>query len=388
MYPASTSFAQAIASGQYQVANSVRFVMPSGQQFTLPAEGGAFTVDRTAAQRRSGSLTIAPTAGLLEPGDLIPTNFGDPLTPTGILIYPSFGITYPASAGGGTELVPMGCYTLVDTDIDVTAADVTITLSISDLSWAVSQRKFLNPYQVTSSNPITAVGAILATQYPQLAPLAGTNVTGVTLPSPLPTFKEGDDPWTGCQQIAANCGYELFIDLFGYPQMRPIPTPSNNPLAANLAFTEGGTGGNGITEVKRRFTRDGISNDFIVSGSGTTVQPPVRAEAAVTDGTNPMYVGSPPGNTQFGDIPTFLTSSLVTTTAAAQVAANLALAQSIGNVETIDFTVLPDPRWDIDDIANLTVGRANINGFNYVIDTIRHSFDHKTGTEMAGRRVH
>jgi hypothetical protein len=369
VYPVSAAFIAAIESGRYQIANRVDVLTNLGAApVSFRAESGTFTTDRTSANRRTCSIVL----DMGTDGSYLPTDEGDLLTPFGTIIQPYSGIVLST----GTEWVPMGTFVLTDSEFDVTGAgDVTATLSASDLSWAVGNRKFLTPYQVTSSTPEVAIQAILDNVYPGL-PRLSMPPSGLTLASPLPTFNEGDDPWSGILTTLDSIGYEGYFDLFATPSAHSTPDPSQAPTA--WTFTDGPQG---VTSGKRKWTRTGVSNHFVVSSSSSTVQPPVRG---VSEDTNPMsatFVGGP-----FGDIPTFSTSALVATSTAAVDAASHALAVSLGSSESLQFTCLPNPAWDIDDVAALTIAKLNVEG-TYVVDTISHSFDAKADTTLTCRRV-
>ena len=107
----------------------------------------------------------------------------------------------------------------------------------------------------------------------------------------------------------------------------------------------------------------------------------MRGQASDTNPNSATFVGG-----RFGDIPSFVQNATVATTTDAQAAAAQALAVSIGNSESLSWTCLPNPAWDIDDVAALTVGKLNIAGL-YVVDSITHVFDSTADTQLTGRRV-
>lgn len=366
MYPLSAAYRAAIAGGGYRVAAAVHVYAGSEQVAALTAETGSFTVDRNAAQRRRCQLTITPAPGVF------PTTISAPLTPFGNEIRPYFGVQY---ANGSTELIPMGVYVMTTVTGTVTSADTTISVAGYDRSWTVAQRKFLGPYQVSSSDPGTAIQAILNAQAPGLPPLNMTP-TGFSLPSPLPTFKQGDDPWAACLTIADAAGCELFFDLQGVPVGRPIPNPAQQPTV--WSFTDGPAG---PTSLSRGWTREGVSNDFTVIGSGANVQPPVSARAQDTSPGSPTYVSG-----SFGDVPSFINSSLVTSTAAAQAAASNALTAALGLVESVTLESVPNPAWDVDDVASVVNRVSGCNG-RYVVDSIQHVFHAADSTRLSMRAV-
>ena len=371
MYPVSAAFIAAVESGIYTVANRVDVDPGTGIGIvSFLAETGSFTVDRTSANRRTCSITLTMDEDTA--ATYMPEQAGDLLTPFGTLLRPYSGIVLST----GIEWVPMGVYVLTDSEFDVTSTgDVVCTLSASDLSWAVGNRAFQTPYQVTSATPEVAIQGIMDTAYPGL-PRLNMVTSGVSLASPLPTFNEGDDPWAGILSICDGIGYEGFFDLFGVPTGRPTPDPTL--MATGWTFTDGPQG---VTSAKRKWTRTGVSNEFIVTSSSSTVQPPVRGTASDTDPSSATFV-----NGRFGIIPTFQQNSLVATSAEAVAAAKQQLTISLGGSEQVSWTCLPNPAWDLDDVAALTIAKLNVAG-TYVVDSITHSFDAKADTQLAGRRV-
>lgn len=366
MYAITAGYKTAIQGGGYTIDAAIQIWSGTTQTGEVTAENGTFTVDRASAQRRRCNLTIAPAPGVF------PTSPQAPLAPFGNEIRPYFGVRYP---DGTSELVPMGVYVLTTVEGAATSADFQITVSGYDRSWSVAQRKFRDPYTVTSADPAAAIQAILDAQFPGL-PALNMIPTGFALPDPLPSFREGDDPWAACLTIADAAGCELFFDLAGIPTGRPIPDPATT--AASWAFADGPAG---PTSVKRIWTREGVSNDFIVSGSGSNVQPPVRAEQSDTNPTSPTYTAG-----SFGDIPTFINSTLVTDTAAAQAAAANALTAALGLIETVDVGSVPNPAWDIDDVFSLTNTATGCDGL-YVVDSITHVFHAAAETTLTARKI-
>lgn len=372
MYPVSPAFVAAIESGNYKIDSRVDVDPGTGIGIvTFKAETGSFTVDRTSANRRTCSITL--TMDDETAATYMPEQAGDLLTPFGTLLRPYSGIVLPT----GTEWVPMGVYVLTDSEFDVNGdGDTTCALAGSDLSWGVGDRAFLTPYQVSSATPEVAIQGILDAVYPGL-PNLNMQTTGLSLASPLPTFNEGDDPWAGILTICDGIGYEVFFDLFGVPTGQPTPDPTLAPSA--WSFSDGAQG---VTSAKRAWTRSGVSNNFTVTSSSSTVQPPIRGQAIDTNPQSATFV-----NGRFGNIPTFQDNALCATSAAAVASAKQQLLISIGSSERVSWTCLPNPAWDIDDVAALVESKLKISG-EYVVDTITHSFDAAADTQLAGRRVH
>ena len=331
---------------------------------TFQAENGSFTVDRNSSVRRNGTLEFIATPAL------IPAQAGDLLTPFNTTVIPSFGINY----GDGTqELIPMGTFVLTDSTFSETSSNLTGAMSLEDLAYAVGVRAFLTPYQVASTSPQTAIQAILDLTYPGLT--LNMVSTTITIPTPLPSFSEGSNPWDACVSIAASVGFEMFFDVMGNPTCRPVPDPTT--IAPIWTF---GGGSPGANKLDHKWTRKGISNDFIVSGSSSIVQPPVRNEAAIFDPRNPMSVS------RFGDVPTFISSTIIATSGAALDLANAELTKATGLAESLSFECLPNPAWDVNDVVKIVDPKLKING-TYIVDTVTVGFSINAPTQITARRV-
>jgi phage protein D len=106
-----------------------------------------------------------------------------------------------------------------------------------------------------------------------------------------------------------------------------------------------------------------VSNDFTVFSQSAAVNPPIRAEAADTNAASPTYVDG-----TFGDIPTFLSSSTLTDMAGAEAAAQAQLLLSLGQVDTLTVSTLPNPAVEVDDVFTVTRSRAGLVGDQWTID--------------------
>jgi len=387
MYPISPAFAEAIATGYQSVI--VANVLDQGQVVLagLLISDGTITVSRTAAVRRTMSVTAVISNPEQIPADdtgaLAP--FGNELQVFASWIDPKTGQIHVLS-NGTQELIPMGVFAMTDVVMTDTGQDLTMTITGSDRSWTVSQRAFKTPYAVAAGTaPETAIQAILNAQAPGL-PALNMPPTGFALPAA--NFAEGADPFAACLTLATAAGNELFFDVNGVPTGLPIPNPAN--ISPCWSYRTDGTGNAFPTSISRTLTRTGVSNDFIVSGTGSQNTPtgtgstsgPVRAESEDNNAGSPTYVSG-----KFGDVPTFTTSSLVTTAATAQAAADNALTASLGAVELFTVTAAPSPMFDIDDVFVLSDPRLQV-GCNAVCDAVSHVMRHDTDTSLSLRRVY
>jgi hypothetical protein len=368
--PISDAFRSAIRTG-YVISSAVD-VLAGGivVHGGLSVNDGKFTLDRTAAQRRRCSLSVTVT-------DLstIPVDESSPLVPFGNEISVSCGWVNPAT--GLAERVAMGIYAMTDVVVSDTGVDLSIAIDGYDRSWVVSQRKLAAPYVVAAGTDLaTAIQALINSVYAGLTyNIVPTAPAGIT--TPAATFAEGADPWAAALTLADAGGYELYFDALGVVTARPIPDPGSQAPV----WTYSPAGDAVPSSIVRRFTRVGVSNDFSVSSSGSNVSAPVRARVSDSNATSPTFTGG-----AFGDIPTFSTSSLVTSTAAATAAATKALAASLGASEILTVTGVPAPMFDVDDVLSVGSPRLNVAG-NYVTDAATLSLRHDGQTQLTLRRV-
>lgn len=351
----------------------------------IPISDGTLTVDRKNAQRRTITLTIATSDAV------IPLSVTDPLTPFSNEISVSVGwvdmstgMPYVNPATGQPELISLGVFPMTTVVVTDTGQDITIAVDGADRSWVVGQRKFLVPYTVAPGTaPEVAIQAILTLVYPELPPL---NMVPTGLAVPGANFNQGDDPWASCLTLADDCGCELFMDINGVPAGYPIPDPATQPV--QWKYRVDGTGDAKPTTMKKTYTRNGVSNDFTVSATGSANTPggsgaaaPFQSQVTDSDPSHVTYVGGP-----FGDIPTFVQSSTITTSGGGTAAAQGLLTTSLGLMESYETTGVPVPMFDIDDVMELVNARIGVN-CKAVTDAFTLSLRHDGNIQLTQRRV-
>lgn len=357
----------------------------------LRVSSGSVTLSRTAAQRRTFALTLK-----LDDLSLIPGDGGtDPLAPFGNEIALNVGwidvangakTPYVIPSTGLVEKIPMGVFAFTTNAMTDTGTDLTMALRGYDRSWPVAERAFTAPWTVTAGNaPEVEIQAILNAQYPGL-PALNMAPTGVVLPAS--TFPQGSDPFAGILTLGDAAGCEMFFDANGVPCGRPTPDPTTQPVV--WSYRTDGAGNAIPNTLTRTLTREGVPNDFTVIGTGSQNAPsgtgtttgPFASNAQVTNPLSPQWVG---GN--YGDIPKFVTSSLVLSPTAGQSSAGTLLTQSLGKVEMFDLTASPASMFDIDDVLGLFNSRLKID-CNAVVDAAKLPLDHATKVALTMRRVY
>jgi hypothetical protein len=375
----------AIQSGVYRVAPTLT-VYTNGLplNYSLPISTGSVTVDRSSANRRRAHITseIIPS---VPPPVILPTLSTSPLAPFGNEVVLQEGITNQA---GVTSYVTLGTFAIATSTVVDQGTEFVVTLDCYDRSWVISQRKFKTPYNIPAAggNFATELQTLLNTVWASTLPALTYNITSTTLTVPSASYNEGQDPWQAALDMATAIGYELFFDVNGVVTAFPIPIPSSS--APSWTYSNGSA--NSPKVITDTFTRDGIYNDFIISGTGTQnatgsssgSTTPVRAEQSDTNPYSPTYV-----NGQFGDVPSFGYSNLITTASQASSAATYALNASLSAAQQISLDVLPNPLFDIDDVVEIFWPRLSMNDAEMVIDTIQHTIRHDDATKLTGRVI-
>lgn len=381
---------------------------PSGEVVTEAMSSGSLTADRNSAQRRSGQVTIEllPT---IPPPAILPIDPSADLAPFGNEIFIETGI-----AGSGNlaaiQWVPSGLYAIATSTVDDTSLDLVCTLNLYDRSWTIAQRALKQPYNLpaASGNFVDEIKALLNQVWTQQVGVAALqyNIVPTSAQVPVASYNQGQDPWQIALDMAAAVGYELYFDVNGIVTGKPIPNPLTQVVTWNFTDSEeailglGGTGGSAVlfgsaystpVAVQVQMTRDGVFNDIVIQGTGTanmatyngtglqTTGPPILAEASDQNPASATYVGG-----GMGDVPNFVSSSLVTSVGG-QAEANNDLQVALSSAWTITLTAPPNPIFDIDDVVTVTRPRVGISNQKMVIDTITQSVRYSDTMLITGR---
>lgn len=374
----------------------------------VPISVATVTVTRNSAQRRQLTMTVVldPT---IPPPPLLPTSPSAILTPFGNEITVKIGIA-PGGKLTTVTWVPLGRFAMSTVSVQDITNDLVVTVEGYDRSWVIAQRKFKTPYNVpaTTGNFVTEIKHLLNTRWGSNKPALSYNITPTTKSVPTMVANQGATPWTVALQMAASVGYELFFNATGVVTGYPIPTPAKQPVTWNFTDTVtavygqgGATGGGGSqdllgspystpAEVTIQYTRDGIFNDVLVTGTGSYNTPgstsgstaPVLGEAKTTNPQSSTYVTGP-----VGDIPEFISSNMILAADTAQDAATNYLQAALSDAWQITITSPPIPFLDIDDVVSVTRPRAGLNNVKMVIDSIGYKVSYADLVMYTGRVV-
>lgn len=366
--------------------------------YVVPVSTCDITVDRSAANRRTGSITVelVPT---VPPAPEMPVSLDSALAPFGNEIF----IELSMDTAGGDNWVPVGLFDIATAQVTDSAADVTVTLGVYDRSWVIAQRHFVNPYNVPAAggNFADEIVALLNQVWGASPPLT-FNIVPTTATVPTASYNQGTDPWQTALDMAAAAGYELFFDTNGTVVGRPIPDPRQQPAvwvfgpdtvsASGLLAPSpiGNTPFTTPTGMVSTMTRDQIFNHVIVTGTGTQnaagsasgSTAPVTGSASDSNPNSSTYVSGP-----MGDIPEFVQTPLATTTAVAQAMATNDLAAALSNAWTLQVSAPLHPLFEVDDVIAIYNPRLGLNGTRMVIDQIQFGVRYDALTVLTGRVI-
>lgn len=293
----------------------------------LPVSDGTLNVDAGSPVRRTATVSIASSA-------LVPWAATDPLAPYGNEIQLSLGVQYPDRS---QELVPVGRLRI--DEAGPSTGSSLITLQCSDRVKKLQEAQFLAPFQSITNHTIVAEITRLI-----VGALPGQVVTNQTTATTLATLMSWtQDRWGAISDMATSIGAEVIFDPGGTCFIRPVPT-----LALSPVWTIDAGAAGVMVSAQRTLNRQNVYNAVVATSDPIDGTPPVQAIAYDFD---PNSATNWLGN--FGQVPRFYTSALITNTAQATTAANGVLARSVGSAFSVNFAAVPNPALDGGDVIQI-----------------------------------
>ena len=368
MYPSSAAFKAAVQTDHIAVSKAE--VWASDQKLQeINISDGNVKIDSGSAVRRTCDVTL--TTGR-ESDNLVPDNDFDLLTPFGNELRLYRGVQY---TDGTKEYVPLGVFVITDVAISDTNEGVEIKLSGEDRSIRVSRAKWTQPYQMTSGTLEASLSALLKSRFPDAEISFPT--TNVTVNQVLLGAENDNDPWKDAVEIAELVGFDLFFDQNGVVQMKQFPTLDGSVVVA--LFTEGQ--GTTITQLNRTISTKQTYNGVIYTIEGSDVATPIRVEAWDEDSSSPTYRFG-----VFGEVPAFVTTSLLATESEAVRAAASLLNTYIGSQEVVNWDSLVDPSLDVQDVVYVKSNGAKVDRL-VIIDSLTIPLKPESSMQADARTV-
>lgn len=354
MQVASAQFFEEI-SGSHTVFSYVDVLGPDNKVIRIDATDGNVNVDRTATYRRQCNITCVDPTGVITP-----KSEDDVLTPYGTEIRPYRGVRY---AGGTVEVVPLGVFRLSKvtvTDASSSAATSGIVLEGYDRSRTVERDKFIAPYTVAvGTNIVQAIKDILARTFSDLT--YDTVATNLTATAPM-VFDVNISPWQAATTLAEAIGCEVFFDANGDVVIAP-PVDVDHLPAADWTYIEGN--GCQMLALGVVYTDEPGTNGVVLTGESTGSETaPVRSVVWDNVPSSPTYHLGP-----YGEVPAFVTNSVVVTQADADSVAAATLNSMIGVTSQLAITSMVNPALDTNDTVDVQRSQEGIAA-KYAIDSL------------------
>jgi len=344
MRPASAEF---LASLRYShvIAASVDLVFPGdtdADAIAVPVESGAVTIDRTAQNRRTGTVQIPWS---LQAGFDLSVDVRD--LPLGGYALVRRGLRY---ADGSTELVLLG--RLRVESVNWGTLEASASLELADRMAQIRDEPFTAPYAALGKTPAAAAVEIVTAVF-------GASIAYHTPFTPAGTL--GDITWTAGRDEALSAleqsyGAETYFDANGDFVFAQKPADTD-PVVWTVDAGELGV----MVDARESLDRTGVYNGVLVKGQPQADQPPVSALATFDDPGSPIRWGGP-----FGHVAMVADSTTVTTVAEAQAAANSLLNLRLKQTRSLELTSAPNPALEAGD--TITVAFPDGRSERHLID--------------------
>jgi hypothetical protein len=291
-------------------------------------------------------MSIVDEDGTLTPGQGATTGL---LTPYGVELFVYRGVEY---GPGDQELVPVGVFVITQVTVTEDENGQVISLQGSDRSIRVSRNKFLDPFQIANGTTLEdGLTSLLRDRYSDVE--TDFPATGVTLPDVVIEAQSGGDPWAAAVSIAEAFGYDLAFDADGVARMKVIPDVTiDDPVETYQDGAEAV-----LTTLTRTFDSSRAYNGVVVTSESTRTDVPFRV---IAFDENPNSLTYRFGD--FGEVPFFYTSSLITTVDQAAVTAAALLRKATGQSEAVEWAQIVNPAHDVLDVIRVKRDTVNLAG--------------------------
>lgn len=330
------------------------------------------TVDQDRTRNVWGTATcqiMIPWDASQEILDLLPATPGAPLSPIGGVSFRiSAGYYYPLA--DFTELVYCGRYDIAECDINETAKGVIVDLSGQDLFGRCDAADLPVSFDIPWGNLITeSAKQLILYSIPWMQFVTDPN----TQTSARWAGGEKTNRLQNINYMMAVIGFEAFMSMDGNTcHMRRRPTTQDS-AAWVYTFDDWGE----VESLSSSMDRTRVFNGVIASGENPNGnQQPVRAEAWITDTTDPThYVPGTPPTTIIGPRPHWITSPWIFSEADAQTAADNELQRIRGLLQRVRLQIAVNPAINVGDVIDVTrpdigiVGRYLVESLSFALDS-------------------
>lgn len=304
---------------------------------------GSVKLDNVAV-RRQVDMEIADVDGLLTPASA-----ADLLAPKGTELRVSRGLVL---ADGTTEWIPLGVFGVVEPEVKASPGNGTVlSLKGYDRVDAVRNRRFDSAYTVAKGTPTTTA----ATQIVTTRMSVNTRVTTTSSTTPETVFEALSDPWDAVRDLADADSLVAYFD----PQGTLVIGPDAG-VETGITYEPGPE--SFLIDSSRKMDSSKTYSGVVVNVEHPD-QTPIRYVLWDTDPKSPTYADGPFGRRPYG-----FSSSLITSMAQAQLAAQTLLARVRQIPQTAEIVTAGHIGHDVGDVVSVvdprtrTVGRWRIVG--------------------------
>jgi hypothetical protein len=326
MRPASDQFLASLRQS-HVIAAGCELMFPDAldDPVPVPVEAGSVTIDRTAQNRRSGSVQIPWS---LKAGEDLDVDLRT-LTLGGYARV-SRGLRY---ANGALELILLG--TLRVESVTWNTLEASASLELADRMAQVRDEPFTTPYAAVGKPPATAaveiVQAVFGGSISYLTPYQPAGVLGDIIYS---TTRE-----EALSQLEQSYGAETYFDADGAFVFARKPGDSE-PVVWTVDASQTGV----MVNAGENLDRTGIYNGVLVKGQPASDEPPVSALATFDDPASPIRWGGP-----FGKVALVADSTSVATVEEAAATAQSLLRLRLKQTRSLELTAAPNPALEAGD---------------------------------------
>lgn len=340
MYAVTTDFLSALRSPSMTMAVLIK----ASDGTVLYASDGKVDMDSRRDISRTCDLTLVPTDTLT-----VDQVYALVMTPSiEISVYRGLIVN------GAPEYVPLGVFS---TDSAKKGRD-TVSWQGSDRSKKIARARFTDVYSIASGTSLASAATDLLVSRWSSTPTDFSNVSESLSAAITYEAGESSDPWAEARKLFTEYGYDLNFNGSGTARAVVIPDPSTQ----NAVFDCGTGETNLLIEGETAGTFEQTYNGVIVSGEGSGVSTPIRAEVWDDDPSSPTYYLA-----GFGRVPMFYSSPLLTTTDMCTTTARTMLAKSKGRLEQFSTVGVVNPALEPLDVVTATL--YGVSG-RYVIDRL------------------
>jgi hypothetical protein len=354
-------------------------VLHSGRPvYTLDVIGGAVDAESGRPVLRNLTATLLDPTGTLTRGDiddlldpyeceiaphrgvrLSTTVLGSSLTPNAGFGLQPFGTSGFGGSEGTTtatrnfryELAPLGVFGLTARRVEDTPDGLTISIAGQDRAMGY-QGPMSSALAIPGGTPVEeAILRLLLTRNRGVG--LSTMATGFTC-GPL-LYAPDIDVWREAQALAESVGASLYHDRTGQPVLTPAG-PASNRAVARYAEGDGL-----LLSVSRAEDSDTIRNVVVAE----TPDGRIRVVVEDDEPSSPTYAGG-----RYGRRVHTLVNQHFSNLQQATVAASARLAYELGRSETVDFTAVPDPGRDLDEVVTIHRPRAGLDERSVVVASV------------------